>query len=125
MIIDAIKNVASLAMTRGIGSIATDETSAASSAIAQTPGMSPGMSPGTSPGASNGASFSSVMTNMASDMVNNLKQAENASFAGMKGTMGTREVVDAVMQADQSLQTAIALRDKVVSAFLEITKMQI
>jgi flagellar hook-basal body complex protein FliE len=121
MIIDAIKNVASLAMTRGIGSIATDETSAASSAIAQTPGMSPG----TSPGAANGASFSSVMTNMASDMVNNLKQAESASFAGMKGTMGTREVVDAVMQADQSLQTAIALRDKVVSAFLEITKMQI
>jgi flagellar hook-basal body complex protein FliE len=117
MIIDAIKNVASLAMTRGLGSIATDETSAASSAIASTPG--------TSPGASTGTSFSSVMTNMASDMVNNLKQAESASFAGMKGTMGTREVVDAVMQADQSLQTAIALRDKVVSAFLDITKMQI
>ncbi|PZM12314.1 flagellar hook-basal body complex protein FliE [Rhizobium tubonense] len=115
--IDAIKNVASLAMTRGLGSIATDETSAASSAIASTPG--------TSPGAAGGTSFSSVMTSMAGDMVNNLKQAESASFAGMKGTMGTREVVDAVMQADQSLQTAIALRDKVVSAFLDITKMQI
>jgi flagellar hook-basal body complex protein FliE len=117
MIIDAIKNVASLAMTRGLGSIATDETSAASSAIAPTPGATAGAQAGTS--------FSSVMTNMASDMVNNLKQAESASFAGMKGTMGTREVVDAVMQADQSLQTAIALRDKVVSAFLDITKMQI
>jgi flagellar hook-basal body complex protein FliE len=117
MIIDAIKNVASLAMTRGLGSIATDETSAAASAIAP--------AQGSTAGASTGGSFSSVMTNMASDMVSNLKQAESASFAGMKGTMGTREVVDAVMQADQSLQTAIALRDKVVSAFLDITKMQI
>jgi flagellar hook-basal body complex protein FliE len=28
------------------------------------------------------------------------------------------------MQAQQTLQTAIAIRDKVVSSFLEVTKMQ-
>ena len=36
----------------------------------------------------------------------------------------TREVVDAVMQAQQTLQTAIAIRDKVVTAFLDVTRMQ-
>ena len=41
------------------------------------------------------------------------------------GKANTREVVDAVMQAEQSLQTAIAFRDKIVNAYLEITKMQI
>jgi flagellar hook-basal body complex protein FliE len=29
-----------------------------------------------------------------------------------------------MLQAEQTLQTAIAIRDKVVSAFLEVTKMQ-
>ena len=37
----------------------------------------------------------------------------------------SRYLVDAVMQADQSLQTVMAVRDKLVSAFLAITKMQI
>jgi flagellar hook-basal body complex protein FliE len=114
--IDAIKNVASLSATRGIGSIFTDESSSASAA---TPAM------GATPGNSTGASFAAVMSNVTNGAINTLKEAENASFAGIKGTMDTREVVDKVMQADQTLQTAIALRDKVVSAFLDITKMQI
>ncbi|MGM4979904.1 MULTISPECIES: flagellar hook-basal body complex protein FliE [Rhizobium] len=115
--IDSIKNVASLSATRGLGSIATDLTSAASGVL--------GSSPAVAMGTTAGMSFASVMSNVAKDSVNTLKEAENASFAGMKGQMSTREVVDKVMQADQTLQTAIALRDKLVSAFLDVTKMQI
>ena len=115
--IDSIKNVASLSATRGLGSITTDLTSAASSAL--------NASPAVAMGADAGMSFASVMSNVAKDSVNTLKEAGSASFAGIKGTMSTREVVDKVMQADQTLQTAVALRDKVVSAFLDITKMQI
>ena len=115
--IDAIKNVASLSAVRGLGSIATDQSSSSSNTLAPTPGTTLGNATGTS--------FASMMSNVAKDTVNTLKEAENASFAGIKGTMDTREVVDKVMQADQTLQTAIALRDKVVSAFLDITKMQI
>ena len=48
-----------------------------------------------------------------------------ASFEGIQGKANTREVVDAMLSAEQSLQTAIALRDKIVSAYLDITKMQI
>ena len=115
--IDSVKNVSSLSATRGLGSIATDLTSTASSALNASPAVAAGVDAG--------MSFASVMSNVAKDSINSLKDAENASFAGIKGTMSTREVVDKVMQADQTLQTAIALRDKVVSAFLDITKMQI
>ena len=115
--IDAIKSLSSLSMTRGLGSVSEDTTSAATSGIMPTPGATSGTD--------GSMSFASVMGNMAKDTVNTLKSAESASFAGIKATMGTREVVDAVMQANQSLQTAVAIRDKVVSAFLDITKMQI
>ena len=115
--IDALKSLSSLSMTRGLGSVSEDHASTATSVI--TPGS------GATPGTDTGMSFASVMGNMANDAVSTLKSAESASFAGIKGTMGTREVVDAVMQANQTLQTTVAIRDKLVSAFLDITKMQI
>ena len=111
--ISSVQNVSNLSMTRALGAVDT-ENSASSSAATM---------PGTA-GAANGMSFASVMGNMASDAVNSLKGAESMSFAGIKGPATTREVVDSMLQAEQTLQTAIAIRDKVVSAFLEVTKMQ-
>ena len=70
-------------------------------------------------------SFAQVMGDMASDMTNALKLSETKSFEAIQGKASTREVVDAVMSAEQSLQTAIAIRDKVVTAYLEIARMQI
>ncbi len=123
--IDAIKSLTSLSsMTRGLGSVSEDASSSLTTGMM--PGLSTGVTtPGATPGADTGMSFASVMSNMAKDTVSTLKGAEAASFAGIKGTMGTREVVDAVMQANQILQTTVAVRDKLVSAFLDITKMQI
>jgi flagellar hook-basal body complex protein FliE len=121
--IDAIKSIASLSMTRGLGGIATDTTTSQMSA---SPLASGTVAPGTATsGIGNDQSFASVLGNMASNMVGDLKKAESASFEGIKGTMDTRKVVDAVMQADQSLQTAMAFRDKLVSAWQDITKMTI
>jgi flagellar hook-basal body complex protein FliE len=80
---------------------------------------------GTTPGTATGETFLSALSNVATEAANNLKQAEQTSFDGLLGKANTREVVDAVMQAEQSLQTAIAFRDKIVNAYLEITKMQI
>lgn len=116
--IDAIKNVASLSMTRGLSGVDTSNSA--------TQVLSPGMTTSLgAAGASGEDSFAAVMSNMAGEAVGNLRQAEKASFDGIKGKISTREVVDAVMQADQSLQTVMAVRDKIVSAFLDITKMQI
>ena len=112
--IDTVQKVSSLSLGGGLKSVANDMISSQ-----QTPNA------GLTPGQMTGDSFANVLGSMATNTINNLKQAEAASFAGIKGTATTREVVDAVLAAEQSLQTALALRDKIVSAYLDITKMQI
>ena len=54
-----------------------------------------------------------------------LQQAEQLSAKALQGDGDMRDVVDAVMSAEQSLQTAIAIRDKIVTAYLEISRMAI
>ena len=70
-------------------------------------------------------SFGDVLGNMTTDAIRSMKSAEGVSLQAIRGEANTREVVDAVMSAEQSLQTAIAIRDKVVTAYLDITRMQI
>ncbi|MGR6432028.1 flagellar hook-basal body complex protein FliE [Rhizobium sp. PAMB 3182] len=82
-------------------------------------------SQGVTPGNQTGQGFLDALQDAATDMTENLKHAEKMSFDGINGKANTREVVDAMLQAEQSLQTAMAVRDKIVSAYLEITKMQI
>ena len=110
--IDKIQNVSSLSLPTGLDEIGSESTSVFG-ARASTPGQNTGMD------------FASVMGEMATDTMNSLKGAESMSFKAIQGKANTREVVDAVLDAQQSLQTAMALRDKIVSAYLEITKMQI
>ena len=76
-------------------------------------------------GQTNQASFASVLGGITSNMVQDLRNAETTSLNGIMGKASTREVVDSVMAADQALQTATAFRDKIVSAYLEISKMPI
>ena len=76
-------------------------------------------------GASAPASFAETMKAVGENVVSNLKVAEGQSFAAIRGEVPTREVVDAIMAAEQSLQTAVAIRDKMVTAYLEIARMQI
>ena len=70
-------------------------------------------------------SFADFMTSMGTSFVDNLKSAETTSMNGVLGKASVREVVESVMTADQTLQTAMAFRDKIVSAYLEVVKMPI
>lgn len=72
-----------------------------------------------------GANFADFVGNLGTAFVDNIKDAEKKSMDGMLGKASVREVVDSVMTADQTLQTAMAFRDKVVSAYLDIIKMPI
>ena len=54
-----------------------------------------------------------------------LKASEAAAIAGIQGKVSVQQVVQAIMTAEESLQTAIAIRDKVVSAYQEISRMAI
>jgi len=72
-----------------------------------------------------GTSFAEAVSQAASKTVATLQNAEQVSIQALKGDADTRQVVDAVMSAQQALQTAVAIRDKVVSAYLEVSRMGI
>jgi flagellar hook-basal body complex protein FliE len=71
------------------------------------------------------ADFGSVLTQVANDTVSKLKGAEATSITGIQGNASVQQVVESVMDAQTSLQTAIAVRDKVVSAYQELSRMSI
>ncbi|TIO89076.1 MAG: flagellar hook-basal body complex protein FliE, partial [Mesorhizobium sp.] len=72
-----------------------------------------------------GSSFAEALSQAATKTVNTLQNAEQMSIQALKGDADTRQVADAVLSAQQALQTTIAIRDKVVSAYLEISRMSI
>jgi flagellar hook-basal body complex protein FliE len=69
--------------------------------------------------------FAALIGQAVAELAQNLRTAEAVSVAGIKGTASTQEVVETVMAAEQSLQAAIAVRDKIVAAYLEISRMAI
>lgn len=73
----------------------------------------------------NGASFGDVLGQLATQTVDSLKNSEAAAIAGVEGGVSTQKVVSTVMQAERDLHTAIALRDKAVAAYQEISRMAI
>ncbi|MDE5442557.1 flagellar hook-basal body complex protein FliE [Bradyrhizobium sp. CSA207] len=72
-----------------------------------------------------GAGFDSVLKQVTSDAIGTLKAGEAASISAMQGKESTRRVVEALMSAEQALQTAVAVRDKVVQAYQEVVRMSI
>jgi len=70
-------------------------------------------------------SFLDTMTQVASSAIDTLKAGEASSIAGIQGKASVQQVAEAVMAAEQTLQTAIAIRDKVVAAYQEIARMAI
>ena len=67
----------------------------------------------------------SVMKQVTTDAIGTLKAGEAASISAMQGKESTRKVVEALMSAEQALQTAVAVRDKVVQAYQEVVRMSI
>ncbi|MCJ2036260.1 flagellar hook-basal body complex protein FliE [Methylobacterium sp. J-068] len=72
-----------------------------------------------------GTDFGEVMAQLATGLRTSLRTGEATAISGIQGKATTQQVVEAVMDAEQSLQTAIAVRDKVVAAYLELSRMPI
>ncbi|TWI92887.1 flagellar hook-basal body complex protein FliE [Roseibium hamelinense] len=70
-------------------------------------------------------SFSEAMANVSMDAINKVKQGEAAALSGVDGQASVQQVVEAVMAAEASVRTAVAIRDKVVAAYQEISRMTI
>ncbi|MCV0428748.1 MAG: flagellar hook-basal body complex protein FliE [Roseibium sp.] len=71
------------------------------------------------------ASFTEAMAEVSQGAIDKVKQGEAAAIAGVDGQASVQQVVEAVMAAESTLQTAIAIRDKVVTAYQEISRMTI
>ena len=71
------------------------------------------------------AGFEQAITQAMLDTSSQLKRAETVSIDAMMGNASVQQVVEEVMAAEQSLQAAIAVRDKAVAAYLEISRMAI
>ncbi len=69
--------------------------------------------------------FSSVLADMAGQTAKAVKTGEDMAIKGFQGQAPVQEVVQAVMNAQTSLQTALAVRDKVVATYQELTRMSI
>ena len=74
---------------------------------------------------SNGVDFSKVMNDVIQSAAQSVKAGESAAISGLRGQLPLQDVVEAVMSAERSLQTALALRDKSVAAWQEISRMSI
>ena len=72
-----------------------------------------------------GGDFSSVLSQVSNDAVQKLRTAETSAVSGIEGKASAQDMVQSVMSAQESLQTALAVRDKSVAAFQEITRMSI
>ena len=78
-----------------------------------------------SSGASGGASFTDVLKGVANEAVGTLQDGEKAAAAGAVGKMDIASVVTAINNAEVMLQTVVAIRDKVIAAYQDITKTSI
>lgn len=74
---------------------------------------------------SSSTSFDDILSQISSKAIQDLKTSEQVSAAGLQGKASTQQVVEAVLTAERSLQTALAIRDKAVDAYKQIVQTPI
>lgn len=82
-------------------------------------------SPGVGGAPAGGPSFAAMVSERIGATIGQMKQSEQLSIEALNGKGDMRAVVDSVMSTEQSLQAAVAIRDKIVTAFLEVSRMAI
>lgn len=72
-----------------------------------------------------GADFAQMLESLAAGALGQMRDGEAAAAAGLKGELPLDQVATKVMAAEQALHAAIAVRDKIVAAYLEVSRMTI
>lgn len=75
--------------------------------------------------ASGGSGFGTMVENMVSETAGALRSAEAQSIKQISGKGDLIDFVTAIGAAETALDTVVAVRDRVVSAYSEIMRMQI
>lgn len=71
-----------------------------------------------------GPSFGDVMKTAISDSISTMRAGEKMSARAVTGEASLPEVVQAVNAAELTLQTVVAVRDRLVSAYQELMRTQ-
>ena len=69
--------------------------------------------------------FLSMLGQVANDGIQSLRESEATSIAGLQGKAPIQHVVDTLLTAERNLQTAVAVRDKLISAYQTVSQMPI
>ena len=88
---------------------------AATSKTAEMPGV----------GAPQKESFGDVLKNAAISSIQTLRGGEAASAKAVSGEASLPEVVQAITASEVTLQTVVALRDRLIGAYQEIMRMPV
>lgn len=73
----------------------------------------------------NGGGFGALVENLVVGTADQMRTAEKASAMQVAGKGDLIDVVTAIGAAETALDTMVAVRDRVVSAYTEIMRMQI
>ena len=71
------------------------------------------------------ASFSDLIRNGAENAIEVMKNSETMSAKAVTGNADLNDVVQAVTSAELTLQTVVAIRDKMVNSLQEVLRMPI
>lgn len=69
--------------------------------------------------------FAEMVAKGASEAVSTVRNGDATALAGLSGTAGIQQVVEATMAMESTVQVSVALRDKLVEAYQEIIRMPI
>ena len=72
-----------------------------------------------------GPNFGDFLSGAIKDSVNSIRQGEQAATAQVQGKANLVDVVQQVNQAELTLDTVVAVRDKVVAAYQSIMNMPV
>lgn len=76
-------------------------------------------------GAPTGESFGDIMAQALNDAANVGRKSETVSIQAVANQADLNEIVTAINSAEMTLQTVVAVRDKVIQAYQEIMRMPI
>jgi len=80
---------------------------------------------GAAPTNAGSGDFGQVLSQIIGGAIDTVKTGEATAIQGLEGSAPAFKVVEAVMAAQRTLQSALAIRDKAVSAYQEISRMAI
>jgi flagellar hook-basal body complex protein FliE len=72
-----------------------------------------------------GPNFGDLVKKAASDSIDTMRAGEKASAEAVVGDADLTDVVQAVTNAELTLQTVVSVRDRMLSAYQEIMRMPI